>query len=441
MGGGGGAGDGNNTAAGRGGNGGGLVFIIAGAVAGAGSIRANGEAGANSAGSPGDAAGGGGGGGTVVVHAINLAGISISVDGGVGGNQTNSGSNVEIEGPGGGGGGGYIAVSGGTPTLSAAGGLGGTTNRTGLAAFPSDGATAGNAGQTNGSASVFLYCGVLTAPDTIIATHPTDPANTTTGVFTFQSTEGASTFQCDLDGAGFVACPASYTTPALADGSHTVSVRAIDLSGNIDQTPAVFTWLVQLGGPSLDGGTLDAELDSGVVADAEIDSSPVDSTADNGAADVETPLLDAGSVASDGPASAPDLRRDTAAVISDVLPVVVVDAGVVDATGADVAFVSLDSANDAKVAVDSVQGEAGATAADTNADVTAPPEPNPDAAVVVPLADAAITPANKDAGPDEKLVVLGSGFCSIASSQATSPASFAFLALAGLALLMRRRRR
>jgi MYXO-CTERM domain-containing protein len=444
MGGGGGAGDGNNTAAGRGGNGGGLVFVIAGAVAGAGSMRANGEAGANSSGSPGDAPGGGGGGGTVVVHAVSITGISISVDGGAGGNHTNSGGNSEVEGPGGGGGGGYIAVSGGTPTLSAAGGLGGTTNRSGMSAFPSDGATAGNAGQTNGSASVFLYCGILTAPDTIIATHPTDPSNTATGVFTFQSTEGAVTFECNLDSAGFAACPASFTTPALVDGSHTLSVRATDLSGNVDQTPAVFTWAVQLGGPSNDGGTLDVELDTGAVADAEIDTLTMDSTPDNGAVDVEIPLLDSGSsdVLSPAPDDGPsDVARDAANTIADVRPIVVVDAGV-DTTVADAVFALLDSANDARTAVDSVQSEVSvdATASETNADVAPPPEPSPDAAVV-PLADAATTVTNKDAGQNEKLVVLGSGFCSIASSQETSSAPFAFLALTGLALLLRRRRR
>ena len=468
MGGGGGAGDGNNASAGRGGTGGGMVFIIAGAISGAGSIRANGEAGANAAGNPGDAPGGGGGGGTVVVHAVSIVGISISADGGAGGNHTNSSSDNEVEGPGGGGGGGYVAVSGGTPTLSAAGGPGGTTNRAVMSTFPSDGATAGNAGQTNGSAATFLYCGVVPAgdagdtPDTIIATHPTDPSNSATGAFTFQSTEGAVTFECSLNGAAFAACAATYTTPTLSDGSNnTLAVRATDLSGNVDPTPAVFTWTVQLA--SLDGGTIDAEpspdveQDTGSAADTTpVDVSTVDGAGDDGAAEAGPILADAQGEDLSSPivtdTAAPDLARDTVVVIpSDGRPVIAEDAGV-DAEKADaLVLLLLDSASAADSAdgqpallLDGAQAEvladAQATGPEANPDL-APPAANPDSAVVVvPTPDAAIPATNKDAGAPEKLVVLGSGFCTVAPARATSPAPFALLALAGLALLIRRRR-
>jgi MYXO-CTERM domain-containing protein len=465
MGGGGGAGDGNNGAAGPGGNGGGLVFVIAGAVAGAGSILANGEGGVNSAGSPGDAPGGGGGGGTVVVHAVSIVGIAVFADGGAGGNHTNSSSDTEVEGPGGGGGGGYVALSGGTLAPSAAGGPGGTTNRAVMSTFPSDGATAGNAGQTNGSAATFLYCGVVPAgdagdtPNTIIATHPTDPSTSATGVFTFESTEGAVTFECSLNGAAFTACPASYTTPTLLDGSQTIAVRAIDLSGNVDPTPAVFSWTVQLA--RLDAGTADVEQDSGGAADtAGADGSAVDGVEDSGEAiDVGPIVADAEAEDLSPPllldAGAPNLALDTAVVSTpdvlpvftpDVLPVIVEDAGV-DVESVD-AFVVLDTARSADVMavlLDSAEGEvltdAEATGPAANPDIAPRPEPNPDSAIVVVSAlDAAIPVANKDAGPAEKFVVLGSGFCAVASARTSSPMPLALLALAGLALLIRRRR-
>ena len=248
MGGGGGAGDGNNNTAGKGGNGGGMVFVIAGSVTGAGSILAQGEVGANATGNPGDAPGGGGGGGTVLVRAESIPAITINVDGGNGGNQTNS-NGVETEGPGGGGGDGYIAVYGGTPIRSAAGGLGGTTNRPSLAEFPSNGATAGNAGQTNGNALTLQYCGDAVAPETTIETHPENPTNQTNGTFTFSSNDPLAIFECQVDTGAFAQCPATFPTGVLTEGPHTILVRARDLSGNVDATPATFPWIVDTTAP------------------------------------------------------------------------------------------------------------------------------------------------------------------------------------------------
>ena len=270
IGGGGGAGDGNNGAAGPGGAGGGLVFVIAGSVTGTGSILASGQAGSNSspaAGNSGDAAGGGGGGGTIVVHAGSLTAITISANGGVGGNQTMSSGPNEAEGPGGGGGGGYIAISGtGNPTLSAGRGLGGTTNRAGLAEFPSNGATAGNTGVTNGDATSFNYCGTTADPDTIIVTSPANPSASATADFTFQATLGgidasvditsSVTFECRLDDGSWATCEESYTLTNLTEGSHTLRVRATDLSGNTDPDPATYTWTVAF--PRFDAAPPDA---------------------------------------------------------------------------------------------------------------------------------------------------------------------------------------
>jgi MYXO-CTERM domain-containing protein len=226
-----------------------LIFIIAGAVTGNGALHADGERGGSStgaAGTAGDAAGGGGGGGTVVVSSGAIpTTIAITANGGVGGDHTNSINANEVEGPGGGGGGGYIAVSGGT--TSAAGALGGTTTvaTSAMASFRTNGATAGHAGLTNGSASGFIYCGTTTAPVTTIATFPPDHSKSATGAFTFTNTEGSVTYQCSLDGGTTWAfCAASYTTPTLADGSHTLWVRSTDLSGNQETPPVTHTWAI-----------------------------------------------------------------------------------------------------------------------------------------------------------------------------------------------------
>ena len=56
--------------------------------------------------------------------------------------------------------------------------------------------------------------------------------------FTFTSTEANSTFECKLDSAAYASCSSPLTLSGIANGPHTVSVRATDLAGNIDATPA-----------------------------------------------------------------------------------------------------------------------------------------------------------------------------------------------------------
>ncbi|MBL4667761.1 MAG: PKD domain-containing protein, partial [Flavobacteriales bacterium] len=172
MGGAGGAGDGNSnpTEAGAGGNGAGIIFISSyGNVTGAGNITANGQNGGNSgttAGAPfntvtgKDAGGGAGAGGTIIIKTTGtVSGITIDVNGGEGGDQimieglfANIG---EAEGPGGGGGGGYIAITSGTPTRNATGGVNGTTDSPFISNFPPNGATSGGVGMPNESIPTF----------------------------------------------------------------------------------------------------------------------------------------------------------------------------------------------------------------------------------------------------------------------------------------------
>lgn len=90
----------------------------------------------------------------------------------------------------------------------------------------------------------------LTAPNTTIDSGPTTPTNVTTATFSFSASEAGTTFQCSLDGGAFAACTSPKTYTAVAGGAHTFRARAVDAAGNIDATPATYSWTVDLTAPA-----------------------------------------------------------------------------------------------------------------------------------------------------------------------------------------------
>lgn len=86
-----------------------------------------------------------------------------------------------------------------------------------------------------------------TPPETSIDGKPTNPSSSSSAVFTYASSEPASTFECKLDVGLFTACdPSGITYLGLAQGQHTFQVRAIDAHKNVDPTPAGYTFDVVL---------------------------------------------------------------------------------------------------------------------------------------------------------------------------------------------------
>ena len=86
-----------------------------------------------------------------------------------------------------------------------------------------------------------------TPPETTIDSQPLDPSSSSSASFTYESNEPGSAFQCKLDGAAFASCPATGVAYAgLSNATHTFQVRAIDPSGNVDLTPAGYTFSVVL---------------------------------------------------------------------------------------------------------------------------------------------------------------------------------------------------
>src|SRR5215211_2425143 len=117
-----------------------------------------------------------------------------------------------------------------------------------------------DAAGNEGADATFSWFVDLTAPDTSIDSQPSNPSGDSTPSFAFSGTDSHSaanqlTFECKLDGAAFAACTSPKDYAATADGSHTFQVRAIDQAGNVDGSPASYTWTIDTVAP--DAPTID----------------------------------------------------------------------------------------------------------------------------------------------------------------------------------------
>ncbi len=87
------------------------------------------------------------------------------------------------------------------------------------------------------------------APETTLFSTPPNPAASAAATFTFGATDGGSgvaRFECALDNGTFLRCASGVNYNGLADGAHIFFVRAIDVAGNVDTTPATYSWFIQL---------------------------------------------------------------------------------------------------------------------------------------------------------------------------------------------------
>jgi hypothetical protein len=111
-----------------------------------------------------------------------------------------------------------------------------------------------------------------TAPDTAISGGPANPSTSTSATFSFTGSDNDTpasqiVFQCRLDSqaeADFAACSSPRTYTGLGQGSHSFAVRAVDLAGNPDPTPATHAWTVDSVAPqtTIDSGPTGLTNDS-----------------------------------------------------------------------------------------------------------------------------------------------------------------------------------
>ncbi len=67
----------------------------------------------------------------------------------------------------------------------------------------------------------------------------------TSATLFFAATESGSSFECKLDGAAWSSCSSPATYAGLGLGPHQFSVRAKDLAGNVEETPATRQWTIE----------------------------------------------------------------------------------------------------------------------------------------------------------------------------------------------------
>jgi hypothetical protein len=109
------------------------------------------------------------------------------------------------------------------------------------------------AGNVDPQPAVYTWTIDLAAPETVISSGPGTTTTSTSASFAFSSSEAGSTFECSLDTGAYAACTSPRAYSGLSVAAHTFRVRAIDAAGNMDGSPATYTWTIQSGGGG--GGT------------------------------------------------------------------------------------------------------------------------------------------------------------------------------------------
>ena len=107
------------------------------------------------------------------------------------------------------------------------------------------------AGSVSACSTSISYVEDSSSPQTEIDSGPTNPSFDTNAQFTFSGSDmggsGVSSFECRLDSTqdtGWTPCDSPASFASLADGAHDFQVRAIDLAGNADDSPATYTWSI-----------------------------------------------------------------------------------------------------------------------------------------------------------------------------------------------------
>lgn len=102
------------------------------------------------------------------------------------------------------------------------------------------------AGNIDGSPASKSWTVDTIPPNTFVNSGPSGTTNSRSATFTFGGSDanGMGDFECRLNGGSWGFCGTSKSYSGLSNASYTFEVRAVDIAGNIDSSPASRTWTV-----------------------------------------------------------------------------------------------------------------------------------------------------------------------------------------------------
>ena len=108
----------------------------------------------------------------------------------------------------------------------------------------------------------------ITPPTSRITSVPAAYTPATTASFVLSGTDNGTArrglkFEASLDGASYATVTANPSYAALAEGQHTLLVRAIDEFGNVQAVPTSYTWIVDHTPPVVTLGAPSAGITAG----------------------------------------------------------------------------------------------------------------------------------------------------------------------------------
>ena len=100
-----------------------------------------------------------------------------------------------------------------------------------------------NADRDAGRAYTWTYELDDTPPVTTIHTYPTNPSLVPNANFTFGAVGPEIEYECQIDNEPFESCESPMLYEELTAGTHTFRVFGTDFFGNVETTPATYTWV------------------------------------------------------------------------------------------------------------------------------------------------------------------------------------------------------
>ena len=99
------------------------------------------------------------------------------------------------------------------------------------------------------SASIATALSANDAPETGITSSPAFASAVNTATFGFvgsSNVRDVPAFECQVDSAEYMPCVSPFDLTGLSNGAHVFHVRAVDSAGNVDLSPASYTWNVDV---------------------------------------------------------------------------------------------------------------------------------------------------------------------------------------------------